>query len=87
MVPILDHIDQNNFAYIPSSIFNYGVFTWDLNIKIKQNSQTPNSSYKTPILWNTCLAADKEYFLQIGGFPEFNLQSMSRFEYFICIIL
>ena len=56
VLPILDDIDQNNFAYIPSSIFNYGVFTWDLNIKIKQIAQTPNDSYKTPVMWNTLFA-------------------------------
>ena len=73
--PVIDFIEQDNFAYTAASIQDsYGVFGWDLQFlwtagDFDQNENL-TEAVQTPHLRGPLLAMSREHFHLLGGFDD-----------------
>ena len=74
--PVVDFIEQDNFAYTAANIQDsYGVFGWDLQFlwtaagDLDQNENLTDA-VETPHVRGPLLAMSRKHFQRLGGFDE-----------------
>ena len=75
--PTIDGVDKDTMAYHISNGAGYGEFTWSLYFtwsqlpeRIRKEMKSPNDPYPSVTMAGGLLAADREYFFEIGGYDD-----------------
>ena len=77
LCPTIDSIDDKNMAYYGGSGAGYGIFTWSLFFtwgsipdRVRKTMKSPYDPYPSPTMAGGLLAAERNYFFEIGGYDD-----------------
>lgn len=77
LCPTIDSIDDKTMAYMGSGGGGYGIFTWSLFFnwgsmpqRVRKTLNSRVQPYPSPTMAGGLLAADRNYFFEIGGYDD-----------------
>ena len=77
LCPTIDSIDDKTMAYYGGGSAGYGIFTWSLFFnwgsipqRIRNKMKSHVEPYPSPTMAGGLLAADRNYFFEIGGYDD-----------------
>ena len=74
--PVIDIINDDNFAYTKSFSFHWGAFNWELHFRwftmsktlLEEHKKDWAAPFRTPVMAGGLFAVDRKYFYEIGSY-------------------